>query len=60
MMFQSYIFQKVLEVLGGLLLLGKNINNSFADTTRKTAEEQALPGTVGSKKKLLLTIFHAV
>lgn len=34
-----------------LLLPGKNINNSFADAARKTAEEHTLPGIVGSKKK---------
>ena len=28
-----------LKALGGLLLPGKNINNSFADAGRKTAEE---------------------
>lgn len=34
-------FSKVLEVLGGLLLPGKNINSNVADAGRKTAEEQS-------------------
>lgn len=42
-------FSKVLEVLGGLLLPGKNINNSFAGGGRKIAEEHILLGIVGGK-----------
>jgi len=37
MMIQSCIFQKALEVLGGLLLPGKNVNSSFADAGRGRA-----------------------
>lgn len=39
MMFQSYIFQKALEVLGG-----KNINSSFVGAGRERAAEQRSRG----------------
>lgn len=52
-------FSKVLEVLGGLPLPGKNINSSVGDARRKTAEEHTLPGIVESLN-LLLLIFLAV
>lgn len=50
-------FSKVLEVLGGLLLPGKNINNSFAGGGRKIAEEHILLGIVEEGEKICSQYF---
>lgn len=43
-------------VLGGSLLPGKNINNSFADARRNIAEESSLHQIVESKISCSLTL----
>lgn len=49
-------FSKVSKVLGGLLLPGKNINNSFTDASRKI-KVCSLDQIVESKKNAYHNIF---